>query len=54
MTNWNEHETVAESKGRKWARCQDCDKWKRAGNVRIVGNLMLCKKCWKKSRGSGE
>ena len=54
MKIWNEAETVAEKTGKMWCRCQDCDKWKRAENVRVIDNLNLCKKCFKKSLESGK
>ncbi len=52
MTPWNKYETVAETTSKKWVRCQDCDKWKRTENVRVIDNLNLCKKCFKKSEQS--
>jgi len=46
--DWEKAQKLSDTTEKKWARCQDCDKWKKTTNIRIIDNLNLCKSCFKK------
>ena len=47
ITDWENAQKLSEASNKKWARCSDCDKWKKTANIRIINNLNLCKRCFK-------
>jgi len=47
IEDWETSKKLSDITTKKWARCQDCDKWKKTTNIRIIDNLNLCKSCFK-------
>ena len=48
MNDWEKAQKLSDTTSKKWARCSDCDKWKKTTNIRIIDNMNLCKRCFKK------
>jgi len=48
MNDWEKAQRLSDVSEKKWARCTDCDKWKKTTNIRIIDNMNLCKRCFKK------
>ena len=48
INDWEKAQKLSETSEKKWARCSDCDKWKKTTNIRIIDNMNLCKRCFKK------
>jgi len=48
INDWENAQRLSDTTSKKWARCSDCDKWKKTSNIRIIDNMNLCKRCFKK------
>ena len=48
INDWEKAQKLSDTTSKKWARCTDCDKWKKTTNIRIIDNMNLCKRCFKK------
>ena len=47
INDWENSQRLSDATSKKWARCTDCDKWKKTTNIRIIDNMNLCKRCFK-------